>query len=106
MCTGFPWLQCVGFSLWWLLRFRARALGPSGSNSCSTGSWAQLLRSMWDLHGPGIEPTPPALAGGFLTAGPSGKSGSTVLTTRLPGKSPTWDSDKDYVDSIDWFGVF
>ena len=29
---------------------------------------------MWDLSGPGIEPVSPALAGGFLTTGPPGKS--------------------------------
>ena len=29
---------------------------------------------MWDLPGPGMEPVSPALAGGFLTAGPPGKS--------------------------------
>ena len=29
---------------------------------------------MWDLPGPGIEPMSPVLAGGFLTAGPPGKS--------------------------------
>ena len=29
---------------------------------------------MWDLPGPGIEPVSPALAGGFLTAAPPGKS--------------------------------
>ena len=28
---------------------------------------------MWDLPGAGIEPASPALAGGFLTAGPAGK---------------------------------
>jgi len=28
---------------------------------------------MWDLPGPGIEPTSPALAGGFFTTEPSGK---------------------------------
>ena len=38
-----------------------------------TGSWAQLLHSLWDLPWPGIEPRSPALAGGFLS-------------TRLPGK--------------------
>ena len=35
---------------------------------------AQLLRGMWDLPGPGIEPMSPALTGGFLTAMPPGKS--------------------------------
>ena len=29
---------------------------------------------MWDLPGPGMEPVFPALAGGFSTAGPPGKS--------------------------------
>ena len=29
---------------------------------------------MWDLPGPGLEPMSPALAGGFLTTGPPGKS--------------------------------
>ena len=29
---------------------------------------------MWDLPGPGLEPMAPALAGGFLTTAPPGKS--------------------------------
>ena len=29
---------------------------------------------MWDLPGPGLEPVSPALAGGFLTSAPPGKS--------------------------------
>ena len=29
---------------------------------------------MWDLPGPGLEPVSPALAGGFLTTVPPGKS--------------------------------
>ena len=34
-----------------------------------------LSFSRWDLGPwPGIQPTPPALAGGFLTTGPPGKS--------------------------------
>ena len=41
-------------------------------SSCS--AWAQLLRSMWDLPGPGMELIFPTLAGGFLTTGPPGKS--------------------------------
>ena len=40
----------------------------------SCGSQAQLLRGMWDLPGPEIEPVSPALAGGFLTTAPPGKS--------------------------------
>ena len=37
------------------------------------GSRAQLLRSMWDLPGPGLEPVSPALAGRFSTTAPPGK---------------------------------
>ena len=39
----------------------------------SCGARAQLLRSMWDLPGPGLEPMSPALAGGLLTTAPPGK---------------------------------
>ena len=39
---------------------------------------------MWDLPGPGIEPVSPALAGGFLTTVPPGKSqGDHYLTTAV-----------------------
>ena len=31
------------------------------------GAWAQLLGSVWDPPGPGIEPVSPELAGGFFT---------------------------------------
>ena len=68
----------------------ARALGTRASvvvarrlSSCglralecrlsSCGARAQLLRSMWDLPRPGLEPVSPALAGGFLTTVPPGK---------------------------------
>ena len=36
----------------------------------SCGTQTQLLRGLWDLPGPGIEPMSPALAGGFLTTAP------------------------------------
>ena len=39
----------------------------------SCGSRAQLLRGMWDLPRPGLEPVFPALAGGFSTTAPPGK---------------------------------
>ena len=38
----------------------------------SCGSRAQLLRGMWDLPSPGLEPVSPALAGRFSTTAPSG----------------------------------
>ena len=37
------------------------------------GSRAQLLRGMWDLPRPGLEPASPALAGGLSTTAPPGK---------------------------------
>ena len=45
----------------------------------SCGAWALLLRGMWDLPRPGLEPVSHALAGGFLTTAPAGKSGLTVF---------------------------
>ena len=39
----------------------------------SCGSRAQLLRGMWDLPRPGLEPVSPALAGRFSTTAPPGK---------------------------------
>ena len=45
-----------------------------GLRLSSCGAWALLLRGMWDLSGPGLEPVSPALAGRFLTTAPPGKS--------------------------------
>ena len=44
----------------------------------SCGTQAQLLRSMWDLPRPEVKPMSPALAGGFLTTAPPGKSPGLV----------------------------
>ena len=87
LCSGFLFLRraratlrcgawashCGGFSC-----CRAQALGARASvvvacGLSSCGAQAQLLRGMWDLPGPGLEPMSPALAGGFLTTVPPGK---------------------------------
>ena len=47
-------------------RFQMRRLSNCGSQ-------AHLLRGMWDLPGPGLEPVSPALAGRFSTTEPPGK---------------------------------
>ena len=39
----------------------------------SCGSRAQLLRGMWNLPRPGLEPVSPSLAGRFSTSAPPGK---------------------------------
>ena len=91
LCCGSWAFHCSGFSC-----CGARALGtqPSvvvarGLSSC--GSWALerrlsscgartwLLCGMWDLPGPGLEPMSLALAGGFLTTAPPGKSRISYL---------------------------
>ena len=43
------------------------------------GSWAQLLRDMWDLPRPGPEPVSPALAGRLSTTAPPGKPSAFVF---------------------------
>ena len=43
------------------------------------GSRALLLRGMWDLPRPGLEPMSPALAGRFSTTVPPGKPFITFL---------------------------
>ena len=63
---------------------RASVVVSQGLGSCgswaverrlsSCGSWAYLLRGMWDLPGARLEPMCAALAGGFLTTVPPGKS--------------------------------
>ena len=67
--------QAHGFS-----RFSSRA--PEG-RLCAYGPRAQLLRSMWDPPGPGIEAAAPAVQGGLPTTGPARKSPTLVL---LPGE--------------------
>ena len=50
----------------------------------SCGARSQLLHGMWDLPGPGLEPMSPALAGGFLTTVPPGKSLSNFFSGGFP----------------------
>ena len=65
-CSGFSCCRTGTLGAW------ASVVVARGLSSCGTG--AELLCGMWDLPGPGIEPVSPALAGGFLTAAPPGKS--------------------------------
>ena len=69
---GYSSLWCVAFSLQWLLLLRSPGSRRPAFGSC--GAQAQLLRSMWDLPGLGLKCVSPALAGGFLTTVPPGKS--------------------------------
>ena len=62
--------QCAGLSLSRPLVAEHR-LQTCRLSSC--GSRAQLLRGIWDLPRPGLEPVSPALAGRFSTTAPPGK---------------------------------
>ena len=80
---------CAGFSLWWLPLLWSTGSRRAGFSSCgmralehrlgSCGTRAQLLRSMWDLPGPELEPVSPALAGGFSTTVPPVKPNILLL---------------------------
>ena len=74
---GYSSLRCAGFSLRWLLLLQSTGSRRTGFSSC--GSQTELLHSMWDLPGPGLEPVSPELAGGFLTTVPPGKPTLPVL---------------------------
>ena len=50
---------------------------------CNLGSRAQLLRGMWDLPRPGLEPVSPALAGRLSTTAPPGKPNPSFLISLL-----------------------
>ena len=73
----------------WALGTQASVVVAHGLRSCgsrvlelklsSCGARAQLLRGMWDLPGPGLEPMYLALAGRFLTTAPAGKPPYTFL---------------------------
>ena len=52
------------------------------------GSRAYLLRGMWDLPRPGLEPVSPALAGRFSTTAPPGKPPTNILNRII--QQPTW----------------
>ena len=62
---------CACFSLWWLCLLLSMGSRVHGFSSCGAH---RLLHDMWDPPGPGVESVSPALAGGFLTTGPLGKS--------------------------------
>ena len=47
------------------------------------GTRAQLIRGMWDLPRPGLEPVSPALAGRFSTTAPPGKPRNIALKIQM-----------------------
>ena len=105
-------LWCVCFSLRWLC---SQSMGSrrAGFSSCgsralehrlsSCGAQASLLCSMGDLPGPGLEPTSPALAGGFLTTMPPGKACDALKKKKLISLFQKANDNSHYIDfTIDW----
>ena len=77
-CSGFSCCRARALGVWASV-VAARGLSSCGSRALecrlsSCGARASLLHGMWDLPGPGLEPVSPALAGGYSTTAPSGKS--------------------------------
>ena len=58
-----------------------------------------MLCGMWDLPGPGLEPASPALAGGFLTTVPPGKSLDSFSCWHLH-LSVTHDASKPFLTPL------
>ena len=56
----------------------------------SCGSRAELLRGMWDLPRPGLEPVSPALAGRFSTTAPPRKPHGGYSSLWCAGFSLRW----------------
>ena len=68
--------RCTGLSC------GAQALGTRAS---SCGEWAPLPCGTWNLPRRGIKPVSPALAGGFLTSLPPGKSDMRLVKRAARG---------------------
>ena len=85
LCCGAQASHCCGSSLLQSRGSRCTGFSSCGSQALehrlsSCGARAHLLRGMWDLPGPGLEPLSPALAGRFLNTLPPGKPCLASLT--------------------------
>ena len=56
---------------------------------------------MWDLPGPGLKPMSPALAGGFLTTVPPGKSQTESYLNMIPA-TPQFSAFTDFLIIVYW----
>ena len=81
---GYSSLQCTDFSLWWLLLLWSTVSRWAGFSSCGTQAQQLWYLGLVALQHGGSSWTrdrtcAPALAGGFLTTVPPGKSQSTIF---------------------------
>ena len=88
-CIGSSLLHAGFLQLWRAgatLRCSERASHSGGFSCCGstdTCARAQLLRSVWDLPLPGLEPVSPVLEGGFLTTEPQGKCPGGIFASQI-----------------------
>ena len=78
--------QCTGLSTIAAPPVAGHRLQTRRLSSC--GSRAQLLRGMWDLPRPGLEPVSSALAGRFSTTAPPGKPLCFLLIPKPSQQEP------------------
>ena len=71
-CSMRAFSSCGAWTSHVLASLAAQALGCAGFSSCAARAW--LPCGTWNLPGPEIKPVFSALAGGFSTTGPPGKS--------------------------------
>ena len=79
---AFSLLQCVGFSLWWLLLLQSTGSRAWRLSSC--GARAKLLRGMWNLPRAETETVSPALACRVLSTVPPRKTQLCVFNLMSP----------------------
>ena len=87
-CGGHSSSRCAGLSLSQPLVAEHRLQTHRLSNC---GSRAELLRGMWDLPRPGLEPASPALAGRFSTTVPPGKPSIKYFECTIMWAHRVWD---------------
>ena len=113
-CVGFSLVAVLGFSLQWFLLLQNTGSRACGLRGCGfqalehrlriCGTRAELLCSMWDLLGPGIEPVSPALASVFFTTEPSRKPQNSfsynIQNTKIMASGPiaSWEIDGETVE--------
>ena len=109
---GYSSLRCTCFSLRWLLLLWSTGSRHAGFSNCgsqalerrlsSCGAQAYLLRGMWDLPGPELEPMSPAWAGGFLTTVPPGKSPAALFIIAKTWTQPKCLSTDEWIKKM-WY---
>ena len=92
-CGGHSSSRCASLSL---SRPLVAEHGLQTRRLSNCGSWAELLRGMWDLPRPGLEPTSPALAGRLSTTAPPGKPFQCISHVQQKDHTKTTRTDTEH----------